>query len=282
MLNCVFCKSERVISYGKRYCKAGVHQLYLCKSCGKRFSSNTTFKKMKNRAEAITLALDLYYKGLSLRKVCDHLKNFYGVRVTHPTILNWIRKYVETIKNYTDRMKITPYKWNVDETAIPMRKGTSWAWDIIDRKSRFLVALKLTSFRHTNFDRNIFTESKRFVKAQPEIIISDGYAGYSGMIKKTFPKSEHVRAIGLADSKKIQFIESHHSLFKDRYKVMRGFKGIRTGQTILDGWKIYYNFVRPHSSLDGQSPAQAAGIHIPDVSNRWLWLIERGVKNQKR
>lgn len=56
---------------------------------------------MKNKAETITLALDLYYKGLSLRKVCDHLKNFYGVRVTHPTILSWIRKYVETIKNYT-------------------------------------------------------------------------------------------------------------------------------------------------------------------------------------
>ncbi len=233
---------------------------------------------MKNRAEAITLALDLYYKGLSLRKVCDHLKNFYGLRVSHPTVLNWIRKYVEIIKLYTDRMKITPDKWNVDETAIPMRKGSAWAWDIIDRKSRFLIALKLTSFRRTNFDRNIFTESKRFVKGQPEAIVSDGYAG---MINKAFPKSQHIGAIGLTDAKKIQFIKSHHSLLKDRYKTMRGFKGIRTGQTILDGWKIYYNFVRPHSSLDEQSPAQVAGIHIPNINNRWLWLIERGVKNQK-
>lgn len=277
---CVFCRGSTIL-HGRRYCKKGTYQLYLCKSCGRRFSSNTAFGKMKHKAEIITLALDLYYKGLSLRKVCNHLESFYGVRITHPTILSWVRKYVAIIKRYTNKQKISPAEWNADETAIPMRKRTYWAWDIIDRKSRYLVAMKLAMFRHVNERSNVFQESQNYIKRQPKIIVTDGFKGYVNLVKDNFPATRHIQAKGVRDFNKIQYIESHHSLLKDRYKTMRGFKSVKGGQSFLDGWKIYYNFIRPHSSLDGLSPAQAAGIHVPNVDNRWLWLIEEGVKHQK-
>ena len=33
-------------------------------------------------------------------------------------------------------------------------------------------------------------------------------------------------------------------------------------QTIIDGFRIYYNFIRPHQSLNGKTPAQEANIDL--------------------
>lgn len=35
------------------------------------------------------------FKGVSQRKIVHHLKQFYGVRVTQPCIVKWLRKYVQ-------------------------------------------------------------------------------------------------------------------------------------------------------------------------------------------
>jgi transposase InsO family protein len=43
--------------------------------------------------------------------------------------------------------------------------------------------------------------------------------------------------------------------------------GIKTG-IMLKGWFVHYNFLRPHSSLKGKTPAEAAGIKL-DITNRW-------------
>jgi hypothetical protein len=41
--------------------------------------------------------------------------------------------------------------------------------------------------------------------------------------------------------------------------------------------KIYYNFIRPHSALDGKTPAEAAGIGIGG-ENKWKRLIQKSVR----
>jgi hypothetical protein len=39
------------------------------------------------------------------------------------------------------------------------------------------------------------------------------------------------------------------------------------------GQRIAYNFVKPHMALDGQTPAQAAGVGLGD-KNKWLELLQ--------
>jgi len=43
---------------------------------------------------------------------------------------------------------------------------------------------------------------------------------------------------------------------RDREKVMRGLK--RKDTPIIEGYKIYHNFVRPHEALDGKTLAEMA------------------------
>ena len=54
---------------------------------------------------------------------------------------------------------------------------------------------------------------------------------------------------------------------------MRGLKN--TDTPILKGYQIFHNFIRPHMSLDGQTPAEASGLDLNLKENKWLTLIEK-------
>lgn len=44
-------------------------------------------------------------------------------------------------------------------------------------------------------------------------------------------------------------------------------------KTIIDGFRIYYNFIRPHMALNGKTPAEMASIDLDLEPNKWLSLI---------
>ena len=48
--------------------------------------------------------------------------------------------------------------------------------------------------------------------------------------------------------------------FCDREKVSRVLK--KDGSLTISGFKLYHNYVRPHMGLDGDTPANRAGIDI--------------------
>ncbi len=52
---------------------------------------------------------------------------------------------------------------------------------------------------------------------------------------------------------------------------MRGLKV--KGTPILKGYRIYHNFIRPHSALKGRTPADLAGIKVLG-DDKWLTLIQ--------
>ena len=50
---------------------------------------------------------------------------------------------------------------------------------------------------------------------------------------------------------------------KARTKIMRGLKDIESARLFTQGWLLYYNYLRPHESLSGRTPAQFAGVKYP-------------------
>ena len=59
---------------------------------------------------------------------------------------------------------------------------------------------------------------------------------------------------------------------------MRGLKSEETAQTFLDGWFVFYNFLRPHQSLNGNTPAKISGVNIEFES--WKFMIQKATKFQ--
>ena len=56
---------------------------------------------------------------------------------------------------------------------------------------------------------------------------------------------------------------------------MRRLKDFESTKAILEGFAIHYNYVRPHQSLNGKTPAQGARMQAP---NNWKDLIEQATK----
>src|SRR3989338_8718119 len=59
---------------------------------------------------------------------------------------------------------------------------------------------------------------------------------------------------------------------RERIKIMRGFKASWSAKLLIDGFFIWYNFIRPHMTLKC-SPAERVGLE----SNDWIRLIN--IKN---
>jgi hypothetical protein len=62
---------------------------------------------------------------------------------------------------------------------------------------------------------------------------------------------------------------------------MRGLDDEQTAQTMMDGLRIYYNFMRPHMALDGKTPAQKARIADSSTPENWLSLIKKASHHER-
>jgi putative transposase len=120
-ITCRRCSSIRVIHYGK---SAAGKQTFFCKDCNYRFIQNTLLKKVRFSPELITLTLDLYFSGLSLRKIARNINDHFDISVDFTTIYNWIKRYIPIISNYVN--SLTPQlsdTWHADEIFVKMHGG---------------------------------------------------------------------------------------------------------------------------------------------------------------
>jgi transposase-like protein len=146
VVNCSFCGSNEVMKRGKRKTATGVKQRYKCKACNRRFVPDL-ISRVKVDAKMICFIMDVYYKGLSLRDIKDSVKQFFGVELHHETIRQYILKFTSKISQFTSHY--TPdvsNKWHVDEQKVKTKKEKKWlwAWNVLDSKTRFLIANNVT------------------------------------------------------------------------------------------------------------------------------------------
>ncbi|HIP31886.1 MAG TPA: IS6 family transposase [Crocinitomicaceae bacterium] len=140
-------RDDEVIKKGIRYNKSGPMQMYYCKRCRKKFAARTGFGGMKKRAEAIVAALDLYFRGLSLSLVAQHLKASYKVEVSHKTVHNWIKKYVGLINEFVKSVNLDSARWHVDDSVVKVKGDHIRIWTLLDSETRFILAVHISKSR---------------------------------------------------------------------------------------------------------------------------------------
>ena len=150
-LSCVYCGSENIIKNGTRKTKIGSKTRMWCKHCNRTFTleSEAGFEKMQVTSKMVTVALDLYFKGTSLRKIVDHLDQFYERTVHFTTIYHWVQKYSEIISRYAETLQPQLGDiWHADEMKIKTKRDDwSWLWNVMDSQTRFLIANLVTKKR---------------------------------------------------------------------------------------------------------------------------------------
>ena len=79
---CKYRGGDKLVKWGKKNDK----QYYKCKDCGHRFILNNTFVRMKTDGRIIAKSLDLYFDGLSVRKVRRQLIKMFGVKISFQSV----------------------------------------------------------------------------------------------------------------------------------------------------------------------------------------------------
>jgi transposase-like protein len=279
---CKYCDSESVVKNGHVHEK----QFYLCKNCGHKFVGPESYPKMRTKGRVIATAIDLYFEGLSVRKVQVQLSKILDVKVSQVAIWKWIVKYSDLASHFVE--KLTPHLvgvYHVDETAIKCKGVQKWFWEIIDEQTKFLVASHLSGSRTTEDAIRLFEKSVKIAKRKPISIYCDGLPAYVDGYNKVFrtmkknTRSELIRRIGIKAVNNNNFVERLHGTLKDRIKPTRGLKGEETVRTLLEGWAVHYNYIRKHQTLKGKTPANASGINM---ENDWNSLIRRAIVDKTK
>jgi hypothetical protein len=61
---------------------------------------------------------------------------------------------------------------------------------------------------------------------------------------------------------------------------MRGLDHEESASRMIEGQRIYYNYLRPHMALNGKTPAEVAGLDMQLEQNRWQSLIQKAAKRK--
>jgi transposase-like protein/predicted nucleic acid-binding Zn finger protein len=278
---CIFCHGTTLKKFGLRHNKYGDIQRFLCAGCNRTFSMNLGFEKMKHNPQGITMAMQLYFSGESLRNTARSLR-LIGVQVSYRTVLNWINKYTVLMEKYLD--KITPNvsdTWRADELFLKVKGNMKYLYALMDDQTRFWIAQEVADTKYTADLRPLFQLGKKVAGKQPKTLITDGAPNFHEAYEQEFRtakianRTEHIREIAFNAVRHNNKMERMNGEIRQREKVMRTLE--KPDTAILSGMQIYHNYVRPHEALDGRTPSEAAGIRV-EGENKWLTLIQNARK----
>jgi transposase-like protein len=279
------CGSVNVIKIGIRHNKSGNIQRFKCKECSHKWSDNLGFAYNKINSKIITLALDLYFKGVSLRKVKEHIKLFHGMNVSPSSILNWIHKFGQVVTPFVDSLvpKDVSGVYHIDEMVVHVRKEQiekghyQWLWNMMDNTTKFWISSKVSQRREVEDARAVFQDAKRKTP-KPLAIVHDGLMSYNEAYWREYyenkgPRVQNVRSVSVRHEGLNQVVERLNGTFREREKVMRGMDHKESAQKLIDAYRIHYNFIRSHSGI-GKTPAEQAGIKLELGENKIENLIK--------
>ncbi|MBL7126330.1 MAG: IS6 family transposase [Dehalococcoidales bacterium] len=256
---CKLCQSDNVIKYGSY---KGV-QRYYCKDCHSKFKADDTLFYMKTPANQVSSALNSYYEGMSIKAIRRHLQQEHANMPSTATIYEWVQKYTQyatdSIEGY--QPKQVGDTWIADETVLEIDGQNVWLWDIIDDKTRYLLATRISTSRTTRDAQMLIDRAVKTAGKYPKVVITDKLPSYLDV--RYGKDTEHIQGRPFAVLNNTQKIERFHSTLKQRTKVMRGLKNIESAHDFVNGWLVHYNYLRPHTALADKTPAEVAGVDFP-------------------
>jgi putative transposase len=276
-ISCKHCGSTDVVKIGFH---AGT-QRYLCHTCGRKFKADSSPFHMSTPAPDIAGALAMYYTGSSITDIRNHIRQQTGYYPSKSVVFGWIQKYTDSAASHFAKAKPkVGDSWIADETMIDLDKGIKvWFWDMIDAKTRFLLASRVSLTRTTEDAKRLVQDAVKRAGKPPKEILTDKMKSYPDAIFTALGGyTEHVQGSPFkvrATEESTSRVERFHETLKERTKVMKAFRDIDTLIDFAKGFLTYYNFLKPHEALKGKTPAEKAKLRY-DVKT-WADVVNMPV-----
>jgi putative transposase len=259
-VRCPKCNSNLIIRKGLVHNKEFAAQRYFCKKCNEKFTDKGESKGLKGNPLAVTAAVDLYFKGISLRMIEDHLNKIYSLNISYPTIHRWIKGFVKNMKALEEEHSLKVGKrWHIDETEVKIAGKLHYLWNVLDAETRILLASQVTFGRSAKDAEMIIREALKNAKTKPNVIVTDGLRSYNVAMTKNYGcKIKHVSKPRFSDKVNNNIVERVNGTLKTRIKGFRRLDNLSASAELFDGLRLYYNSMRPHSALGGKTPVAAS------------------------
>jgi transposase-like protein len=222
---------------------------------------------MKTPASQVSSALNDYYSGKSIGDICRSMLAEHSNQPSTKTVYEWINKYTtEAVNRFKDYHPQVGDVWVADETVLRIDGANVWLYDIIDKKTRFMLASRVALARTTEDAKQLMEAAAKCAGKNPKVVKTDRNTSYLDGIERAFGADTEHRLgspFTIVKEDSTSLIERFHGTLKARTKVMRGLKSVETAIQFADGFLTYYNYLRPHEKLDGRTPAEAAGVDYP-------------------
>ena len=271
-VNCPSCDADHVIKIGKQ----SGQQRYRCKSCNKKFRAGGKAEGRKMDAEMMGSAIRDFYTGKSYKQIAEGLKEEYDLpkEPSKATVYEWVRDYTDKAMSQMKNHKAkTGGHWVADEMQVDVGGKKMWLWNVMDSKTRYILASHLTPRRDANAARVVLRKAALAADKPPKTITSDKLRSYIRPVKDVLPEAEHIQSEEIRASINNNLSERLQGTFRDRIKTLRGLDSRKTGQRYLDGWGLTYNHFRGHESLGNKSPGQRAKVNPP--FREWADVVKK-------
>jgi transposase-like protein/ribosomal protein S27AE len=259
---CPRCCSTFLIRKGLIHHKEFAAQRYMCKKCGHKFSDKGESKGLKGNPLAVTATADLFFKGLSVRMIENHMNRIYRLNVSYPTIHRWIKRVIKNMKILEKERSLSVGKrWHIDETEVKIAGKPHYLWNVLDAETRLLLTSNITYGRTGKDAEMIIREALKRAKNPPDEIVTDGLKSYNIAMRNDFGcKINHISKPRFTDLKNNNLVERLNGTLKTRIRDFRRLDNLASSTELFEGLRLYYNFMRPHSALGGKTPKGATEL----------------------
>jgi len=249
--------------------------------------------KIHNSLNTLCLALTFHISlGISARKTAFVLRNVFNLPISYQTILN----YTEMVAPYCHRFNLA-YKGEVDhiqagdETYIKVRGKNHFVFFFISSKNRKITAYHIEKSRDTLPAVIAINEAIRTASPGEEVtLVTDGNPSYPAgihFINQNYePNLTHKKVIGLQnlDSESEEFrpfkelIERLNRTYKFHTRAAGGFNSVNGAVALTTLFVTYYNFLRPHISLNYSVPIPLEFLKGTDtLQGKWAKIIKLAI-----
>ena len=271
-IHCPACDSDHVVKVGMQ----SGQQRYLCRNCKKKFRANGKATGRRMDAEMMGSAIRDFYTGKSYKQIAEGLKDEYDIpEPSKATIYEWVRDYTDEAMQQTEGLKAeVGDRWVADEMAVDVGGWQMWNWNVMDSKTRYVLASHLGRNRDHKAALATMERAKAAAASPPKMIVTDKLRSYDKAIKQVFPDAMHVKSEGIKMAMNNNMSERLQGTYRSRVKTLKGLDSVESGQRYLDGWTITYNHFKGHHSLKNDTPGNRAKANPP--FKEWADVVKEG------
>jgi transposase-like protein/transcription elongation factor Elf1 len=253
-----------------------------------------SFSRIHNTFNTVGLVLTYSVScGLSSRQTCFIMREVHNIKLSHQTVLNYQENAAHLASKFLQKNigTMTDKQIAADEAYIKINDKWHYTWLVIGAESRAIRAFNVSDNRGVMPALATLTQSMKNAPEKlnhPIEIIADGNPSYDAAVhainaNKDGTPLKRRKVIGLTNLDEEsetfrpfkQLIERLNRTYNFHTRARCGFKSTNGAVALTTLFVAYYNFLRPHSSLNFKPPIQLDDFkNISTLQGKWLKLLQ--------